>query len=235
MIVIFRVDCFNRFLSLQAYDLHNCQNRDCYFMFNVRYLTAKMMEDTAKSIIRENNLCKYNSNEIEANHVASIKNIKFDDMGLGPHYTFLENHDNQETISYDVALKYSFALWYYQTSHGEALIRSINEGFNIDIYLHSVGFIDMPVGFNIKWKQERSLGDNKNSQLLKAVGVDCCGQLVEATNEDYAVIEEKYQKLKEDEKLLVFLFDNKRGYVVGNVSKIVRNSYDVNEMSIHIF
>lgn len=155
--------------------------------------------------------------------VASIVRILENDLAeeVLPIHAFLANEvigipdDNNLVKKIDFKDR-KFKFWFYQVLPGEAIIRSTNTDLNIkydktiDIYLEDVGYVEMP------W-------------LLRGLRID------EATEEDAIYLNRKLGKEIPMEKIVVFVSEGKRYYVVASNIKIMENDLEHGVLPIRTF
>lgn len=109
-----------------------------------------------------------------------------------------------------------FKLWFYQVTHSEAIIRSpkwhLEKTYdtNIDIYLGGIVYMEMPT----------------NIQEL---------EISNATSEDVAYIFEKTGKAIAIEKIIVFISQGRKYYVVASIVKIMKNDLVYLSLPIYTF
>lgn len=109
-----------------------------------------------------------------------------------------------------------FKFWFYQVSHSEAIIRSpktdLNKTYasNIDIYLGSIDYIEMP------WK-------------FQGLQID------KATEDDKIYLSGKLGKDVPMNKIVVLVTGGKRFYVVAGIIKIMENDLDYGVLPIYAF
>lgn len=109
-----------------------------------------------------------------------------------------------------------FKFWFYQVSHGEAIIRSPKTdsektyGINIDIYLGNIMYIEMPC-------------------LFQGLQID------KATEEDAVYLSQKLDKDISVEKIVVLISEGKRYYVIASIIKIMENNLDYGVLPIRAF
>lgn len=112
--------------------------------------------------------------------------------------------------------KRKFKLWFYQVSHSEAIIRSPKRHLekiydtNLDIYLGDIEYMEMPT----------------NIQEL---------EISNATVEDVDYISEKTGKVIAKEKIIVFISQGRKYYVVASIVKIMKNDLDYLSLPIYTF
>lgn len=112
--------------------------------------------------------------------------------------------------------KRKFKFWFYQVSHSEAIIRSPkwdsgkSYDTNIDIYLGDINYIEMPA-------------------IIHGL------QIGDATTEDAAYLTEKLGKAIPIEKIIVFISEGRKYYVVASIIKIMENDLDFGVLPIHAF
>lgn len=109
-----------------------------------------------------------------------------------------------------------FKLWFYQVSHSEAIIRSPkmdgNKVYdkNIDIYVGDIDYIEMPC-------------------ILQELWID------KATQDDVAYLRQKCNKDITVERIVVFVSEGRRYYVVASIIKIMENDLDFATLPIYAF
>lgn len=112
--------------------------------------------------------------------------------------------------------KRKFKLWFYQVSHSEAIIRSPKRHLektydtNVDIYLGGIEYMEMPT----------------NIQEL---------EISNATVEDVDYISEKTGKAIAKEKIIVFISQGRKYYVVASIVKMMKNDLDYLLLPIYTF
>lgn len=112
--------------------------------------------------------------------------------------------------------KRKFKLWFYQVSHSEAIIRSPKRHLekiydtNVDIYLGDIEYMEMPT----------------NIQEL---------EISNATVEDVDYISEKTGKAIAKEKIIVFISQGRKYYVVASIVKMMKNDLDYLSLPIYTF
>ncbi len=109
-----------------------------------------------------------------------------------------------------------FKLWFYQISHSEAIIRSpktdLNKIYssNIDIYLGDIDYIEIP------W-------------IFYGLKID------QATEEDALYLCKRLAKDIPLEKIVVFITEERRYYVVASIIEILENDLDYGVLPIYAF
>lgn len=112
--------------------------------------------------------------------------------------------------------KRKFKLWFYQVSYSEAIIRSPKRHLekiydtNVDIYLGDIEYMEMPT----------------NIQEL---------EISNATVEDVDYISEKTGKAIAKEKIIVFISQGRKYYVVASIVKMMKNDLDYLSLPIYTF
>ncbi len=112
--------------------------------------------------------------------------------------------------------KRKFKLWFYQVSHSEAIIRSPKRQLektydtNIDIYLGDIVYMEMPA-------------------IIQEL------RIINATVEDVNYLTEKSGKTVSIEKIIIFISQGKKYYVVASIIKIMENDLDYGVLPIHTF
>lgn len=108
-----------------------------------------------------------------------------------------------------------FKFWFYQISHSEAIIRSTQYdsdetvGDNIDIYLGDIDYIEMPSSLH---------------------GL----QIKSPTEDDVLYLKERIGKLVATERIIVFVSEGRKYYVVASVMKILEHHLAYGELPISI-
>lgn len=106
-----------------------------------------------------------------------------------------------------------FRFWYYQASHGEAIIRSPKNEFsdkNIDILFCDVKYIEIPT-------------------MLSEL------QLDSANKEDIVYLSKKIRGTVQAKDITVLVSGEQRFYVIASCIKVMENTLNMMELPVHTF
>ena len=188
--------------------------RNFVFAFGTQYIDVATLKNNCQydnEMIINGKTFMYGNNVVHANRVVCID--EEDELMQFPKYKQISGCPKRsyEIVDFMEAQKYDFTFWYYQLTHGDALVRSENDGYNIDMIFCMVKYIDMPIDISKK------------------------GKLVNTEEKDIEYLEGKLNISLSWEDVHVFEFNSVRKYIVGKKVTIVKDNYNEIEIPIDVF
>lgn len=147
-----------------------------------------------------NDYIEYGGNKVTADHILPVEVTK--SLMTYPRYETVYGSNNDVVlIEPQEGRHYSYSLWNNVIGMGETILRAKNNEFNIDLCFLGVDYINMPVGSNET------------------------GILIDTEKDDEIFINNRLGRQISKENIHVFLFGNKRRYIVGTMCGFFKNHY----------